>query len=120
MRMHSLELSNFCQHPERMITFAPGLNMLIGPNGSGKTNILRALQFALTGDAGGERPKADDVYQGMGEGGGAPLHAIAAAVQDALFDKGVIVRNSHCSSNNVFDMLQQPNGSEVVRVESRL
>jgi len=57
--------------------------------------------------------------KGMGEGGGAPLHAIAAAVQDALFDKGIIVRNSHCSSNAIFDMLQQPNSNEVVRLESR-
>jgi CO/xanthine dehydrogenase Mo-binding subunit/carbon monoxide dehydrogenase subunit G len=57
--------------------------------------------------------------KGMGEGGGAALHAIAAAVQDALFDKGIFVANSHCSSNAVFDMLQQPNRSGAVRVESR-
>jgi len=58
--------------------------------------------------------------KGMGEGGGAPLHSIAAAVQDALYDKGIIVRNSHCSSNTIFDLLQQPNSSEAVQVESRL
>jgi len=57
--------------------------------------------------------------KGMGEGGGAALHAIAAAVQDALFDKDIIVSNSHCSSNAVFDMLQQSSGDEAVRVESR-
>jgi 2-furoyl-CoA dehydrogenase large subunit len=57
--------------------------------------------------------------KGMGEGGGAALHAIAAAVQDALFDKGIIVKNSHCSSNAIFDLLQQPNRSDMVRVESR-
>jgi len=57
--------------------------------------------------------------KGMGEGGGAALHAIAAAVQDALFDKGIFVSNSHCSSNAVFDMLQHPNRDEAVRVESR-
>ncbi len=57
--------------------------------------------------------------KGMGEGGGAALHSIASAVQDALFAKGVIVRNSHCSSNAVFDMLQQPNREGMVQVESR-
>ena len=57
--------------------------------------------------------------KGMGEGGGAALHAISAAVQDALFDKGIFVSNSHCSSNAIFDMLQQPNRGEAVRVESR-
>jgi hypothetical protein len=40
-------------------------------------------------------------------------------VQDALFDKGIVVRNSHCSSNTVFDLLQHPNRDEAVRVESR-
>jgi 2-furoyl-CoA dehydrogenase large subunit len=57
--------------------------------------------------------------KGMGEGGGAALHAIAAAVQDALFDKGIFVSNSHCSSNAIFDMLQKPNRGEAVQVESR-
>lgn len=42
--------------------------MVVGPNGAGKTNTLRALQFALTGDAGGDRKKADDVYQGIADG----------------------------------------------------
>ncbi len=57
--------------------------------------------------------------KGMGEGGGAPLHAIAAAVQDAVYDRDIIVRNSHCSANAVYDMLQQPNRSQAVRVENR-
>jgi len=57
--------------------------------------------------------------KGMGEGGGAPLHAISAAVQDALYERDIIVGNSHCSANAVFDLLQKPNRGEVVRVESR-
>lgn len=35
--------------------------------------------------------------KGMGEGGGAPLHAISAALQDALHDRGVIIGHSHNS-----------------------
>jgi 2-furoyl-CoA dehydrogenase large subunit len=35
--------------------------------------------------------------KGMGEGGGAALHAISAALQDALYDQGIIIRNSHNS-----------------------
>ncbi|MCU7930757.1 MAG: molybdopterin-dependent oxidoreductase [Candidatus Thiodiazotropha sp. (ex Codakia rugifera)] len=57
--------------------------------------------------------------KGMGEGGGAPLHAISSAVQDALIDKGIIVRGSHCSPNRIFEMLQQPDGDQVVTVERR-
>lgn len=35
--------------------------------------------------------------KGMGEGGGAPLHSLCAALQDALHDKGFIIRHSHNS-----------------------
>jgi 2-furoyl-CoA dehydrogenase large subunit len=33
--------------------------------------------------------------KGMGEGGGAALHAVSAALQDALFDSGVIIDDSY-------------------------
>lgn len=68
MIVHKLVLKNFCQHRSFELELTPGLNLLMGPNGSGKTNILRALQFALVGDAGGDRAKADDVYQGIANG----------------------------------------------------
>jgi 2-furoyl-CoA dehydrogenase large subunit len=35
--------------------------------------------------------------KGMGEGGGTPLPALSAALQDALFGDGIIIRNSHNS-----------------------
>ncbi|HEX2140402.1 MAG TPA: xanthine dehydrogenase family protein molybdopterin-binding subunit [Woeseiaceae bacterium] len=57
--------------------------------------------------------------KGMGEGGGAPLHTVSAAVQDALFDEGLIVTESHHSSPAIFERLQAPNRKTAVRVESR-
>ncbi len=57
--------------------------------------------------------------KGMGEGGGAPLHAISAAVQDALHASGVIVTESHHSAPAVFRALQEPNRAQAVSVESR-
>lgn len=63
MLIHRLHLHNFCQHRDLEITLTPGLNMLVGPNGSGKTNVLRAIQLVLIGDAGGDRNKADDICQ---------------------------------------------------------
>ena len=47
--LKSLHLSNFCQHSKKHIQFEPGVNILTGENGSGKSNILRAIQFALFG-----------------------------------------------------------------------
>jgi len=63
MILQTLELQNFCQHSQLKVEFSPCLNMVVGPNGSGKTNFLRALQLAMTGDAGGEQTKADNIRQ---------------------------------------------------------
>lgn len=57
--------------------------------------------------------------KGMGEGGGAPLHTVSAALQDALFDEGLIVTESHHSPPSVFERLQAPNRKTAVRVESK-
>ena len=44
--------------------------------------------------------------KGMGEGGAAPIHAISAALQDALFDKGIIIDESHNNADSIFRALQ--------------
>jgi 2-furoyl-CoA dehydrogenase large subunit len=44
--------------------------------------------------------------KGMGEGGAAPVHAISAALQDALFEKGIIVDDSHNNGNTIFHKLK--------------
>jgi 2-furoyl-CoA dehydrogenase large subunit len=44
--------------------------------------------------------------KGMGEGGGAPLHAVSAALQDALKDEGVIISDSYNSPNVLFDAVR--------------
>lgn len=56
--------------------------------------------------------------KGMGEGGGAPVHAISAALQDALYDKGVIIQRSHNSPMALYDYVTE-NQMEPVSVESR-
>lgn len=57
--------------------------------------------------------------KGMGEGGGAPLHTISAAVQDALYSEGVIVTDSFQSVPRIYAALQQPNRGQAVSVETR-
>jgi len=52
--------------------------------------------------------------KGCGEGGGAPLHCISAAVQDALYGEGVIVTDSHNSPSIILEALANPNRDRVV------
>ena len=56
--------------------------------------------------------------KGMGEGGGAPLHSLCAALQDALHGKDIIIENSHNSPMSMFERFA--GGSEKgVTIESR-
>ena len=63
--------------------------------------------------------------KGMGEGGGAPLHAVCNAVQDALGKDDAIVFDSHNSWERVYQLLgsgerNEPRGVSVIsRTEGR-
>src|SRR5581483_10668341 len=60
--------------------------------------------------------------KGMGEGGAAPIHTISAALQDALFEKGIIIDDSFNNADSLFQLMQaQPTGKtrKGVRVENR-
>lgn len=57
--------------------------------------------------------------KGTGEGGGAPLLSISAAVQDALFDKSIIIQDSHHSPPAVFEAMRETNREQLVTVETR-
>lgn len=57
--------------------------------------------------------------KGMGEGGGAPLHTMSAAIQDALFDQNVIIRTSYNSSNEIYGAVKRADRSAAVKVERR-
>lgn len=49
MIVRDIVLRNFRNHAESFLTFADGINVLLGANGQGKTNILEAVSFlALT------------------------------------------------------------------------
>lgn len=57
--------------------------------------------------------------KGCGEGGGAPLHCVSSAVQDAMYGLGVIVTDTHNSPSMLMVAADNPNRSDVVSVESR-
>lgn len=57
--------------------------------------------------------------KGMGEGGGGPLHALAAALQDALAERGVAVAESHHSPTSLFEMVAGARPGAAVQVITR-
>ncbi len=46
----SVEMINWRAYEQRQIIFKPGLNFLMGANGVGKTSVLEAIAYALTGE----------------------------------------------------------------------
>ena len=49
MRIVSLQLKNIKSHREKELHFSPGINVLSGANGSGKSTIFEAIGYALFG-----------------------------------------------------------------------
>ncbi len=45
MHLEKLQLVHFKNYENRFFTFSAGLNCILGPNGSGKTNLLDAIYF---------------------------------------------------------------------------
>src|SRR5438105_1546331 len=48
MQIATLTLKNFRNFEDLGLDFSPGINLLIGPNAQGKTNILEAIHYLST------------------------------------------------------------------------
>jgi 2-furoyl-CoA dehydrogenase large subunit len=71
-----------------------------------------------TGDIESPSPFTPNGAKGMGEGGGAPLHAICSAIQDALTDRDAVVSDSHNPWERVWALVHsgergEPRGVQV-------
>lgn len=64
LSLQSLTATNFRSWATLNYTFTPGLTVLLGANGAGKTSIRHAAQYALTGNVPGLR-KNDLVRRGV-------------------------------------------------------
>lgn len=75
MQLKRVELENFCQHRDERLEFVPGLNFIVGPNGCGKSNAMKAVFGSLTGDfrSRNEGNTADNICQ-LAQGAPARVH----------------------------------------------
>jgi DNA replication and repair protein RecF len=60
--IRSVTLQNFRNHARTQLNFAPGINMIIGDNAQGKTNLLEALYMTCVG-RGFRGPRDRDVIK---------------------------------------------------------
>ena len=49
--LRALRLVNFRNYPDDAVVLAPGLNVVVGDNAQGKTNLLEGISFAVTGSS---------------------------------------------------------------------
>ena len=59
--LDSLSIKNFRSYKEAKIDFHPGLNIIVGPNDSGKSNILRVIDWIVNNS-----PDGDDYISNFG------------------------------------------------------
>ena len=67
MKLEHVKIENYMQHRDLSVDFDGSLIAVLGRNGSGKSNFLGALQFALTGEQPGKN-KEDLVSWGEEDG----------------------------------------------------
>ena len=48
VKVEKLQVTNFRNLEDQIITFSPGINCILGENGNGKTNVLEALHVLAT------------------------------------------------------------------------
>jgi DNA replication and repair protein RecF len=85
----TLRLQNFRSYSDQSLEFDPGVNIIVGPNASGKTNLIEALLMLCSGKS----YRADDASM--------VAHGTKWARLDADTDAG----------ERVLKMIEQPNGS---------
>jgi putative ATP-dependent endonuclease of OLD family len=68
MHISRLQLVNYRNFARTSVTFKGGVNTIIGENGSGKTNLFRAIRLLLDGNLSwsASRMTRDDFHRGLG------------------------------------------------------
>ncbi|HXS23141.1 MAG TPA: AAA family ATPase [Gemmatimonadales bacterium] len=68
MRLIQPELENVCQYRKLTVDWHHGTNGIVGPNGIGKSNLLKAVRFSYTGTFDNHGVKEDNIHWRAGPG----------------------------------------------------
>jgi DNA replication and repair protein RecF len=60
--LHALRLVNFRNYADETVLLNPGLNVVVGDNAQGKTNLLEAISFTVTGSS-PRTPKENEIIR---------------------------------------------------------
>jgi structural maintenance of chromosome 3 (chondroitin sulfate proteoglycan 6) len=85
MFIEQLVVEGFKSYKERVVVqFNPGLNVVVGKNGAGKSNIFSAIEFVLSNKYSSLR--AEDRQRLLHEGSGSGISQQLAAEVELTFD----------------------------------
>ena len=57
MQLNEISLRSFRNYEEAQVQFEPGVNLIVGDNAQGKTNLLEAISYLGSGRASGPRKR---------------------------------------------------------------
>ena len=92
MYLSKIKISNYRNFKDHCVFFTPGINVLIGHNNSGKTNLLRAIQLVLDRNL-KEKPSIDDFSKSISDYSTPPSIEISLFIKehnDKPDDKNVV------------------------------
>src|SRR2546423_10945379 len=87
-RIRRLTVTNFRSYRAAQLEPGPGPVVLVGPNGTGKTNLIEAISF-LTPGRGLRRATLEDVAFSEGDGSWAASADVAGALGLATLGTGI-------------------------------
>lgn len=79
MKIKELHLTNFSSHAESTVVFERPISLIVGQLNAGKSSILQAIEYALTGDCGYHRKRTDsrtELVRGAGANGGMEVRVV--------------------------------------------
>ncbi len=94
MNLASLALSGF-KGQNRTHHFEPGINAIVGPNASGKTSILEALEFVCNGSVQGFPAQNGPLMDAFGSG--TMLEVVAGWSDGTMIKRGLARDGTKCS-----------------------